>query len=72
MRMRDKASKTLEDNGSAALVHMEQALDLLDQCDAPGEIGANLDLAICRLKDALARSGRPDALAAGAKRAEGL
>lgn len=31
---------------------MEAALDLLDQTDAPGEIGAYLDLCICRLRDA--------------------
>ena len=55
--MGDDASMTLAHNGPAALAHMEQALALLDQCDAPGDVGANLDLAICRLRDVLARHG---------------
>ena len=33
---------------------MRGALDLLDGCDAPADIGAHLDLAICRLDEALA------------------
>lgn len=32
---------------------MQAALDLLDKTDAPAEIGAYLDLSICRLRDAM-------------------
>jgi hypothetical protein len=59
--MENNASLTLEQNGPAALARMEQALELLDACNAPGDIGANLDLAICRLRDAL--DGRREDLA---------
>jgi hypothetical protein len=55
--MGDNASMTLKQNGPAALARMEQALELLDACDAPGEVGANLDLAICRLRELLQRRG---------------
>ena len=34
-----------------ALEEMESALRLLDGVDAPPDIGAHLDLAICRLKE---------------------
>jgi hypothetical protein len=34
----------------SALTHMKAALDLLDQADASGNVGAHLDLAICRLE----------------------
>lgn len=34
-----------------ALENMESALRLLDDLDAPADIGAHLDLAICRLKE---------------------
>lgn len=36
-----------------ALAHMEAALHLLDDADSPADIGAHLDLAICRAKDCL-------------------
>ncbi len=36
-----------------AMAHMESALGLLDQTDVPGEIGAYLDLCICRLGEAM-------------------
>ena len=32
---------------------MKRALSLLDEADAPGEIGCHLDLAICELDDVL-------------------
>jgi len=32
---------------------MWSTLELLDDCDAPIDVGAHLDLAICRLDDAL-------------------
>lgn len=34
-----------------AVAYMDCALQLVDQADAPADIGAHLDLAICRLKD---------------------
>lgn len=38
---------------TAALDHMRQALDLLDQSGAAIDVSAHLDLAICRLHDKL-------------------
>ena len=40
-----------------ALSYMEAALKLLDKCDAPADIGAHLDMAICRLRDVLSQKG---------------
>lgn len=34
-----------------ALALMEEALQILDDVDAPGEIGAYVDLAICRMRE---------------------
>lgn len=34
-----------------ALTQMKSALDLLDSSSAPADVGAHLDLAICRLED---------------------
>jgi hypothetical protein len=42
-----------EADGTAALLLMEEALALLDQADFPGEVGADLDHAICRLRGIL-------------------
>jgi hypothetical protein len=39
-----------------ALSYLERALRLLDQADAPGEIGAKIDHAIHQLRDTLATS----------------
>ena len=36
-----------------ALHLMETALTMLDGSDAPAEVGARLDMAICSLKDAI-------------------
>ena len=41
-----------------ALTHMETALDVLDSIDAPGEIGAHLDTALCRLRDVIEQTER--------------
>lgn len=62
------ASMTLKQNGPAALARMEQALALLDACDAPGEVGANLDLAICRLREVLHCRGARSLAAMGSRR----
>jgi hypothetical protein len=37
-----------------ALSYMEVALELLDGAGAPADIGAHLDLALCRLREVLA------------------
>jgi hypothetical protein len=39
-----------------ALVHFKRGLEQLDQAGAPGDIGAHVDLAICRLEETLAAS----------------
>lgn len=41
-----------EDRGSA-LALMERALELLDACGSGNDVGAHLDLAICRLRERL-------------------
>jgi len=42
-----------EPTGASALNHMEEALRILDELELPADIGAHLDLAINRLRDAL-------------------
>jgi len=44
---------TAREGLASALYQMEQALSLLDTCGAPGDIGAHLDLAMCRLREHL-------------------
>jgi len=44
-----------------ALNHMEVALQLLDEADCSPDVGAHLDLALCRLKDVLPQPG-PDVI----------
>lgn len=46
---------------SEALEILKRALELFDSADAPADIGAHLDLAICRLEEHLeqARVERP-------------
>jgi hypothetical protein len=39
-----------------ALLYMEVALELLDKADAPTDIGAHLDLALCRLRETLSEA----------------
>ena len=40
----------------SALDHLEKALQILDAVDAPANIGAHVDLAICQLRDALQKA----------------
>lgn len=54
--MRESYSE-LENEGVAALAHMEQALQLLDGCGDALDVGGHLDLAICRLRDIMERKG---------------
>ena len=42
-----------------ALANMKAALSLLDGAEAPDDIGAHLDLAICRLENFI-KSGVPN------------
>jgi hypothetical protein len=42
------------DRLSEALALMQKALQLLDEAKAPPQVGANLDLATCRLQDEIA------------------
>jgi hypothetical protein len=41
-----------------ALSLMRNALQLLDESECPADVGAHLDLAICRLSDLLPQCGR--------------
>jgi len=41
-----------------ALHSMEAALQLLDEADAPADLGAHLDMAICRLNELLPAPSR--------------
>lgn len=38
---------------TTALEHLQQAISLLDQAEAPGQIAAHVDLAVHQLADAL-------------------
>lgn len=49
--MSEAARGSLRDEGAAALNLMERALELLDRCDGAMDVGAHLDLAICRLRE---------------------
>lgn len=42
-----------EESLPQALHHMKFALEILDRCEAPADIGAHLDLAICRAQECL-------------------
>lgn len=53
------ASRSRECQLNEALQLMQRALKLIDEADGPGDIGANLDLAITRLTEFL-ESGAPD------------
>jgi len=44
-----------QDGWREALNQLESAIDLLDEADAPGDIGGHLQLAIDRLKSAISR-----------------
>lgn len=49
-----RAQATTPAEWLSALGLMRQALSVLDKTEAPPDIGAHLDLAICRLEDAVA------------------
>jgi hypothetical protein len=57
VRMGESRAGSLDREGVAALTRMEEALHLLDSIGVPLETGAHLDLAICRLRDALNNAG---------------
>lgn len=49
--------QTAQPRLAKALEQMEAALEILDEMEAPGDIGATLDLAIVRLRQALEQEG---------------
>lgn len=49
---RERIQKWIE-----ALAHMRQALEVMDESDAPAHAGAHLDLAIIRLNEAIEAPG---------------
>jgi hypothetical protein len=51
--MSENDSGPLEQDGIAALAHLEKALALLDKLDLPIEVAAHVDLAIHRLRATL-------------------
>jgi hypothetical protein len=51
--MGDVARELPENDARAALVLMEEALAVLDRLNTEVEVAAHLDLAICRLREAL-------------------
>jgi hypothetical protein len=53
--MSESSGGALDRQGIEALAYMEKALELLDTFEPGVEVAAHLDLAICRLRDALAR-----------------
>jgi hypothetical protein len=61
MRMDKDGSKALHRDGPEALSRMEEALELIDRCEGTAEIGAHLDLAICRLRDLIAKHAQKTA-----------
>lgn len=40
----------------SAMANMQAALEQLDRAGVPADVGAHLDLAICRLRDIICRS----------------
>lgn len=51
--MGQSSFSTNQEKLEKALICMQSALQLLDDANAPDDIGAHLDMAACRLKDAL-------------------
>ena len=56
------SSETRERQLRNALSLMRNALQILDEAECPADVGAHLDLAICRLSDLLPRSSSDAAL----------
>lgn len=51
--MEQGKSRTRDAMVARALQQMESALQLIDEAAVPGDIGAHLDLAVCRLKEVM-------------------
>ena len=48
------ASRRMSSNNLiSALQLLKDALQIMDHCDAPGHIGAHVDLALCQLREHL-------------------
>lgn len=60
--MSQSTSRSGRPDARSALDHLEKALSILDAIDAPGNIGAHVDLAICELCEFLevTRKSSPD------------
>lgn len=52
-RMGDSERKTKKPDAMNALALLEKALTMLDEAEVPADVGAHLDLAICRLRECL-------------------
>ena len=53
MALKRESPRLAEAKLADAMMLMQQALQLLDETQAPGDIGAHLDLAIVRLSQAI-------------------
>lgn len=49
--MKQGGGECLQRDGAVALRLMEEALQRLDRCETAFDVGAHLDLAICRLRE---------------------
>jgi hypothetical protein len=49
----EPATSSAEGNLEQALSYVQSALEILDSSQAPADIGAHLDLAMCRLQEFL-------------------
>jgi len=58
--MGESEANSSEPQAARALEMLEEALAILDDTDMPSDIGAHVDLAICRLRDRLQQSGDPE------------
>lgn len=57
--MGQSRTKTTERDADQALELLEEALSILDELDIPADVGANVDLAICQLRDRLGKPREP-------------
>ena len=56
--MSQSQTEANEPQAAEAVVHLEAALEILDQLDMPADIGAHVDLAIHRLRERLQETDR--------------
>lgn len=70
--MTQDSPASLQVHGVSALLRMEEALRLLDHCGAGADVAGHLDLAICRLRDAIADDVANNGRIANAGRSTGI